>query len=591
MMRITLFHLGIRHVLPPILVVMCLLIAPDSIFSATLYVDGDNCQSCPVSPYANWGEAALDIADAIGAATVGDTVVVRASTATYGGFAVKDGVTVTAEDPGTAYPVLSGANASIDFNGDMPNGAIVEYLEVVNAGSSIYFSADTPTGIDNNTILRNMIIHGGSKAGIRHENGSPIIENNVFYDKNRVAIRIYESAGSSSEAMIIRNNEIYGDGVSGGAQAKYAEIHFDDTYSGARYVLIQDNIIHDNSFVAGISFAAGENYVYITGNQIYSNPKAGIHVIGEQTGHITISGEQNFTFAGTSYTNGSPNEIYTNSRGGITTEEAVTMDIISNEIYDNLWGGISTNKDQIADGAGFNGAMGSAVLTIRKNKIYGNGNPLATIGGGIDVRHASGTIENNVIYKNKRAGIRIGWEDFADPHVTDILNNTVVSNGGQDSEDRGGGIVYDDLAGAVDDPPAGNISDLNANARINVKNNIIAYTKKAALKGLNFTNTSGYERDYNLLYSNNPGATWMTPDCNSPDYNWRCIIGQYGFSNSYLPGPPITLVDPHDMLADPVFVDMDNDDYQLDQDNSPGVEAGSDSTDMGAWGGTYYMDW
>ena len=82
----------------------------------------------------------------------------------------------------------------------------------------------------------------------------------------------------------------------------------------------------------------------------------------------------------------------------------------------------------------------------------------------------------------------------------------------------------------------------------------------------------------------------MTPDCNSPNYNFRCIIGQYGFGNSYLPGSPITLIDPHDMLADPVFVDMGNDNYQLDT-GSPGLDAGSDSTDMGAWGGNYPMDW
>ncbi len=217
------------------------------------------------------------------------------------------------------------------------------------------------------------------------------------------------------------------------------------------------------------------------------------------------------------------------------------------------------------------------MLNIRKNYIHGNGKALNTIGGGINVRQATATIKNNVIYKNNRAGIRVG------DYVTAISNNTVVSNGNS-SASMGGGIVYDNMANvALDAKPNGTLS-----SPIEVKNNIIAYTVKAALRGLGFTNTPGSEeRDYNLLYANNytdpPTGFVLTPDCSSPS-TWRCYIAQYGFFAS----SPFA----NDIFADPVFVDMTtgSEDYQLDT-GSPAIGAGSDSNDMGAFGGSDPITW
>ena len=50
--------------------------------------------------------------------------------------------------------------------------------------------------------------------------------------------------------------------------------------------------------------------------------------------------------------------------------------------------------------------------------------------------------------------------------------------------------------------------------------------------------------------------------------------------------------DPNDMLDNPDFVNMTtgSEDYQLDI-GSPAINAGSDGTDMGAWGGADPMDW
>ena len=126
--------------------------------------------------------------------------------------------------------------------------------------------------------------------------------------------------------------------------------------------------------------------------------------MGEQfagTSKITISGEQNFTFGGTSYDNGRANLIHDNGRGGIVTEEAVTMDIIKNDIYDNQWGGISTDKIDPTAGypnyVGFTGTLGSAVLNIRKNYIHGNGKASDGKGGGIVYDSQINTVNDQVV--------------------------------------------------------------------------------------------------------------------------------------------------------------------------------------------------
>ena len=246
---------------------------------------------------------------------------------------------------------------------------------------------------------------------------------------------------------------------------------------------------------------------------------------------------------------------------------------------------------------GFQGTMGG-VLNIRKNYIHGNGKALNTIGAGINVRAATATIKNNVIYKNNRAGIRVG--DYA----VEISNNTLVANGNV-SDDMGGGIVYDSqINTCMDCMPSGTLG-----SPIPVKNNIIAYTEKAAFMGLGFTNTLGSEeRDYNLIYDNNPGAWWMTADCGyvaaGGDYDtglidFKCLGGQYGFPDVLYwdpddsdPNRILKTVDPNDILDNPDFVDMTtgSEDYQLDT-GSPGIGAGEGPTDMGAWGGADPMDW
>jgi hypothetical protein len=176
------------------------------------------------------------------------------------------------------------------------------------------------------------------------------------------------------------------------------------------------------------------------------------------------------------------------------------------------------------------------------------------------------TITNNVIYKNNRAGIRVG------DYVAEVSNNTLVANGSA-SDGMGGGIAYDNRVNvALDGQPSGTLG-----SPIYFKNNIIAYNVKGGMRGMGFDNSS-LDRNYNLVYSNNyPSYFVATPDCTSPA-TWRCYIALYG-------GFRGNVYDPNDIFDDPLFTDRANYDYTL-QVGSPGDGTASDSGDMGAWGGT-----
>jgi hypothetical protein len=219
--------------------------------------------------------------------------------------------------------------------------------------------------------------------------------------------------------------------------------------------------------------------------------------------------------------------------------------------------------------------MGEAILHIRQNKIHQNGG--GQLGAGIDVRHASGDIQNNLVYKNQRAGIRFGWENLADPHITDIRNNTVVNNGT-------GGIVYDDLAGNFKDPPAG-----DPPGPLNIKNNISTNNTKAGIRACFDMTEGSEERDYNLVYVNfgwgsNPDCGWSSDPVGDLN-NLRCANQQYGGCGSDLDHWP-NLISPHDKMADPLFANMGADDYTL-QSGSPAEGSGEGGADMGAYDGNY----
>jgi parallel beta-helix repeat protein len=484
----------------------------------------------------------------------------------------------------------------------------------------------TSDTIRNNVQVKYTLFDGGGKPAIKWEGGCATIgPGNIFRNKLRTAIRLYTNAGHSGEAAIIQGNEFYGNGIDGGTNTAYAQIHTQTDATAGRYILIKNNLIYDAAYASGFGIGAGsDDNIYLTGNEVYGNPFAGFKLgtwgtkddpDNPHTGQITISGETNYTFAGTAYTDGSPNKFHSNGRGGIATSVVSNFSIIKNEIYNNGWGGIHTGWLEPVDGEfTWPGGSTTAVMDIRTNKVYGNGAGTDTAGGGIDVMYASGSIENNLVYENKYAGIRVG-DGVLSGMI--IRHNTVVDNGGGTTPDQavaGGGIVYHD--GYAQDGttpcyycrPYGTIP-----LAINVKDNVIAYTANAALPGMGYPNTVGSEeRDYNLIYSNNPGAWFWTADCGyvaaGGDYStgqidYKCLSGQYGFNPLYWDNSVLKTQDPNDILAPPLFTDRANDDYRLcisagNPDpsctgTSPGSGAASDIGDMGAWGGTstYRIDW
>ena len=283
-----------------------------------------------------------------------------------------------------------------------------------------------------------------------------------------------------------------------------------------------------------------EDNLIVTGNDIYENRRGGIEI---RYGTGTIA----------------QNTINQNQYGGIGIKTPCDFEISENQINGNLRGGIHTGEDS-AGGGGFHGNPGDAHLTIKMNKVYGNGQ--TGYGGGIDVRHADGIIYNNLVYENHRAGIRFG------DYTAEIVNNTVVGNG---QDNIGAGIVYDDLAGEVNASPDGCASN-----DIPIKNNICTHNEKSGIY-VKICPDYGYpdNRDYNLLCRNH-GID--TDTCSTPPY--FCIYRQLGGCRE----------NPGEIFANPLFVDTANDNYHL-QGSSPAKYAGDDGNDMGAYGGSDPMAW
>lgn len=463
-------------------------------------------------------------------------------------------------------------------SGGLSNGAAGILLE--GEGTGIQVTIGGSVAGDGNTISYN----GGSfrpkNAGIRLENiDQASIENNNIFNNTGAGILLL---GVTTVSPHIKNNDIYDHDAGAGINI-----------GGASNVTIgDDNLIDDN--LAGIAFYVSTNSditgwgassqpVTITGNDINRNDKAGIAVIDHVTGTITID----------------DNKFDQNKRSGIAFFNACTAVITDNEILRHTSNaGIYTGQwspPYPQGGEGFDRTNGPVNLTIKRNKVYRNR-------AGMRLDHASGTISNNLVYNNSRAGIRFSGNSAAAPFpgvdpwgITVIKNNTVVDNGGVlMGADIGGGIVYDafyEAAGDFEDPTIG-----VPPAPLMIRNNISAYNVRAGIRAC-FTNTvdpeESEERDYNLVYSNN--GTGET-DCGWPDsINMRCANKNFGGCGGKwnLPGPPKILLDgPNNIIGDPLFASIPpgNEDYSL-LPGSPAEGAGDDNLDMGAYGGTDPITW
>jgi hypothetical protein len=432
-----------------------------------------------------------------------------------------------------------------------------------------------------------------------------IVEDSFIHDNGYTGIYL-DGFGS----LTVDNSEIYNNGIGSSATAG---MYLKDVSS----VTVTRSQIHDNQ-MAGIAVQGTSNVTigadlveadpFAYGNDIYGNIRAGVQVGGQLAtplnGNLIIRGNYLHNNGAGSYGAGiwlraavlsatiSQNDIAQNRLGGIGIQKAPTsvntsLVIEKNNIHDNiLRGGIHTGN---TTGAFANPGNFTADSTIKQNKVHDNSN--VNNGGGIDVRHFRGTIKNNLVYGNSRGGIRYG------DYVTEISNNTVANNG-NDTNDRGGGIIYDDPTDNdfVNDPPTG-----VPPAPLLIRNNISVYNQKTGIRGC-FDNTPGSEeRDYNLVYFNN-GTTddcgWYTSVGVSYVDDLRCANKNYGGCGAHVPRP-LAMDNPHDIIAVPLFFNIDGDDYHLDT-GSPAIDAGDpdpayDDTDesindMGAYGGPEPFD-
>jgi parallel beta-helix repeat protein len=389
--------------------------------------------------------------------------------------------------------------------------------------------------IENNEISNNS---AGGILLVDSSTVSPHIkDNNIHHQASAAGINI----GGASSVTIGDNNNIY---------ANRAGIAFYVANNGAEF-----------SQLDPITKTKSSQPVTITGNNIFSNTEAGIAVRDGISGVTTIT----------------QNNIYSNTTAGIRMQRSCTLYINRNDIHDNLRGGIHTGSYQ-GEGAGFiAGHIGLGFLAIEKNKIYSNG--AGGYGAGIDVRHMPGTIYNNLVYNNYKGGIRFG------DYITEIINNTVAGNGNA----TGGGIAYDDLAGAVNANAAG-----APPAPLLIRNNISVYNVSAGIRAcfdnVDYADAKPY-RDHNLLYDNFGCAASCARRCEAgqlgkwtADGSWYCPYAS-GFSWA-----------PSDICGlDPLF--KASDDYRLqrisegDSADSPAINAGDDNLDMGAYGGSDPLDW
>ena len=473
------------------------------------------------------------------------------------------------------------------------------------------------------TILNNKLFRNG-RAGVGSvefgvaDTGIPIvIKGNTIYDNsygtganlNAAGVRITGQTGSTNVQVEVGgpnptdSNEFWGNkagvyldhkDVPSGRIA-YAIIennNFHNNLIAVRaenmaLVTIKDNTMDDQSMYCAVRVGNSDSAV-IQGNSMYNNIRCGIRFWdGDFAPALDIQNNDiaNNGYGGVALDDAgmhgivANNHIHQNGFGGMVITGEAILEISNNEIDHNVRGGLHTGGLS-PDGQGFTGAPGSAVLTIRGNKIHHNGQ--VDIGGGIDVRHASGTIENNLVYKNNMGGIRYGdW-------INAINNNTVVYNG---QSGQGAGIAFDDLLGAVNqNPPQGSPTN-----PIPIENNILVGNANAGVNagtlysgGATCPVHVGF-RQYNLYSANNGQAA------SCPPFGPWCKRPQLGMCNE----------NTGEIFVAPQFVDASNDDYRL-LGTSPAVDSGDPTfpddvsippgvglldVDMGAYGGQYGINW
>ncbi|MFC1747729.1 right-handed parallel beta-helix repeat-containing protein [Pseudomonadota bacterium] len=438
----------------------------------------------------------------------------------------------------------------------------------------------------NDLIIRNNHIHTHGLAGImiagqRDQptlNVNALIEGNDIHN-NMAGIRTaHENLNGRIGTITVRGNTI-DTHAAGMTVSGISKLVVDDNdiansnMAGMRIQYVDDIEITNNYLTnevgesnrAGIALFGNEFFpkfdFTITDNKIENSGRAGIRVSAHPDSVGII--ERNI-IDGSAY-------------GGIAIMTALNLDIIDNEIKNSIRGGIHTGYNEwTLDESKLIGLYpdGKLHMNVRGNKVHNNGRD--DLGGGIDVRHASGVVENNLVYRNHMGGIRVGdWIDG-------VNHNTVVENGM-------GGIAYDDIEGAVNDPPHGSPA-----IPFPIRNNVLVGNGMAGVNAgtVSFdwddagqqwvgstTGTCGNwvnDRQYNLFTLNNG----LDDSCNGDSVMPWCYFMQTATCT----------LNEGEILQDPLFVDKAGSDFSL-QSGSPAQGSGAGGVDMGAYGGSTPLNW
>ena len=392
-------------------------------------------------PYMSWGTAAHSIQDAIDAASSGSIVTVCAETFNET-ITMADGVDVE-NNTGDTPTIDGGGAVVVTFNGPFSTGCTLDGFEVVEGGSNgVIYMHGTGAGIDNNTVVKNCLVHGNTSGpGIKIDGSTattaPTIEYCEIYSNYQQGIYI-RNGGSATEDVSIVNNTIHDNTLDG------------INVGGASYVNIGDNDdIYSNTGAGIASGGSGSDLlqagssVTIWGNTIGGdsggNGEEGIELKGSGSGVELIVGGSNTGEGNVISLNAGTgvrlenideasienNVISNNSDAGILLIDVDTVSphIRTNDIHDqdgaagiNIGGAsdvtIGANNNihdnhtgiafYVANNGGLNGSVSSQPVTITGNKIFSN-----TKAGVAVIDNATGTItiDDNKIYQNTQSGI------------------------------------------------------------------------------------------------------------------------------------------------------------------------------------------
>jgi parallel beta-helix repeat protein len=275
------------------------------------------------------------------------------------------------------------------------------------------------------------------------------------------------------------------------------------------------------------------------------------------------------------------------SGGGIYLESASASalisgnQVLSNSVHSTWWdrggGGISlyysdatvqSNRIQgntcDRGGGGLHSLSGSP--RILENEIRANA---ALNGGGIYTRQAWPLIQRNLIVDNV-AGYSGGGINAAHASEPTIIANRIFSNTGSDA---GGLVIWGPGLYTVTDNFVAHNDDGGIMVAEHAFDGVVAHNTVA----FNIGSDGGIGLSYpvtptvvnNILVSNTYGIYAHTNASGTLDYNdvWGNTAQDYELPGALEPGP-------HDIQADPLFVDPAGDDYHV-RAGSPCVDAGT----------------